>query len=234
VDPIGASVTLALAASAFFRTISGKREALTAGLWTAVSAFAIAALLPVPGASNTPAWLDNLAQIVCFLAFVASSYLIARMTYYVARIESHWPAIFTATSVAGMIVLYCATELRSTRAYPIEAGPTAASAWFAITVAVGLLPTHIAAIVGVMQIRDKDNLMVWLLAIYGAVGAVYPLLIVANHIGGGTRWQLSLLYPVVWLVLLISFGALSLAGVIGAYRTKHDDRVGVELAASAS
>jgi hypothetical protein len=183
--------------------------------------------------SIAAARLDNLAQIVCFLAFVASSYLIARMTYYVARIESHWPAIFTATSVAAMIVLYCATELHHTRAYPIEAGPGAASAWFAVAVAVGLLPTHIAAIVGVMQIRNKDNLMVWLLAIYGAVGAVYPLLTMANHIGGGaTRWTPSFYYPVVWSILLVSFGALSLAGVIGAYHAKHEGRVGVGLAAS--
>jgi hypothetical protein len=70
-------------------------------------------------------------------------------------------------------------------------------------------------------------------AIYCGVGAVYPLLIVANHIGtGATRWPLSLLYPFVWVILLISFGALSLAGVIGAYRAKQDGRVFGELSPS--
>jgi len=75
--------------------------------------------------------------------------------------------------------------------------------------------------------------MVWLLGTYGGVGAAYPLLIVANHLGTGPiRWPLSFLYPFVWVILLISFGALSLAGVIGAYRAKQDSRVMGELSPS--
>jgi hypothetical protein len=131
------------------------------------------------------------------------------------------------------VVLYGATELHHKQAFPIETAPGAVSAWFAIVVAVGLLPTHISAIIGVLEAEHKSSIMVWLLAIYGGVGAVYPLLIVANHIGtGATRWPLSFLYPFVWVILLISFGALSLAGVIGAYRAKQDGRVFGELSPS--
>jgi hypothetical protein len=35
--------------------------------------------------------------------------------------------------------------------------------------------------------------------------------------------------PFVWGILLISFGALALAGIIGAYRTKQDRRVNAGL-----
>jgi hypothetical protein len=42
-DPVGAAVALVLAASAFYRTIAGKREALTAGLWAAAFGLAISA-----------------------------------------------------------------------------------------------------------------------------------------------------------------------------------------------
>ena len=121
---------------------------------------------------------------------VISSYLIARMTYRVADIDSHWPVVFTVTSVTGMIALYCATELHHTQTLAIESVPGEASAWFAIAPAIGLLPTHISAIIGVLKMTHKDNLMVWLLAIYGGVGALYPLLIVADHIGTRTiRWS---------------------------------------------
>lgn len=232
-DPVGATVALTLAASAFYRTIIGKLETLTAGLWTAAVGMAIAGLLPLVRASKGIARLDSLAQIICFFAFVASSYLIAQMTYRVARIDSHWPLVCTVISMTGIIVLYGATELHHAQAFPIETAPGAASAWFAIVVAVGLLPTHISAIIGVLEAEHKSSIMVWLLAIYGGVGAVYPLLIVANHIGtGATRWPLSFLYPLVWVVLLISFGALSLAGVIGAYRANQDGRVFGELSRS--
>jgi hypothetical protein len=225
-DPVGAIVAIALAVSALYRTISGKREALTAGLWAAALAMGIAGLLPLGRSLKAIAELNDLAQMVCFGAFVVSSYLIARMTYRVARIESPWLLVFTVTSITGMVALYCATELRHTSQAPLESSPGAASTWFAIVAAVGLLPTHIAAVIGAVRAEHKSSIMVWLLAIYGGVGAVYPLLIVANHIGtGATRWPLSFLYPFVWVILLISFGALSLAGVIGAYRTKQDGRV---------
>jgi hypothetical protein len=62
--------------------------------------------------------------------------------------------------------------------------------------------------------------MMWLLAVYGVVGALYPVLIVADHIGTTTvRWQPSAFYPLVWGILLASFGALTIAGSIGAHRT---------------
>ena len=85
----------------------------------------------------------------------------------------------------------------------------------------GLLPTHIAAIIGVLGARHKDNLMVWLLAIYGGVGALNPVLIVVDHIGTHTvRWPLAFLYPFVWVIQLISFGALSVTGAISTHRAK--------------
>jgi hypothetical protein len=154
------------------------------------------------------------------------------MTYRVARIESYWPIAFTVTSMTGMVALYCATDLRHTQKFAIDSVPGAASAWFAIFFAIGLLPTHIAAIIGVLSVTQKDNLMVWLLAIYGGVGAVAPVFIVANHIGTHTvRWSTPFVYLFVWVIWLISFGALALAGAISTYRTKQAIASGQEILA---
>jgi hypothetical protein len=226
-DPIGAAVALVLAASATYRTITGKRENLTAGLWTAAFGLAISApVVTIDATLKSIIGLDSLSQLICYTAMVVSSYLIARMTYHVADIDSHWPIFFTVTSIVGMIALYCATELHSTQSLAIETVPGAASAWFALFYAIGLLPTHISAIIGVLQMTHKDAIMVWLLAIYGGVGAINPILIVADHIGTHTtRLPMSVIYPLVWVIQLISFGALSLAGIIGAYRARQNNRV---------
>jgi hypothetical protein len=226
-DPIGTAVALVLAASACYRTITGKREALTAGLWTAAFAMAVGALVvPLDAALNSITGLGSLSQLVSYPAMVISSYLVARMTYDVAGIDSRWPIFYTAISIAGMIALYSVTDLHHTQTLAIETQPGATSAWFAIFYAIGLFPTHISAIIGVLKMEHKDNLMVWLLAIYGGGGALNPVLIVADHIGTHTlRWPMSVTYPLVWGFLLISFGALSLAGVISSYRTKQDYQV---------
>jgi hypothetical protein len=226
-DPIGAAVALVLAASGLYRVIAGKRESLTVGLWAAAIGMAISAsVVPLDTALKGITGLDSLSQLICYSAMVLSSYLIARMTYHVADIYSHWPIFFTVASITGMIALYCTTDLQSTQTLAIETVPGAASAWFAVFYAIGLFPTHISAIIGVRRMAHKDNLMVWLLAVYGGVGALNPVLIVADHIGTHTlRWPLPVTYPLVWVILLISFGALALAGVISAYRTKRDHRV---------
>lgn len=226
-DPIGLVLALALAASAFYRMISGKRGDLTAGLLAAAVAMVGQALVgPLDTILKSVIGLDGLSQPISYSVTVISSYLIARMTYHVAGIDSRWPIVFTATSIAGMIALYCATDLHATQSLAIETVPGVASAWFAVFYAIGLLPTHISAIVGVLKIRHKEKLIVWLLAIYGAVGALNPVLIVADHIGTyALRWPMSFIYPLVWVILLISFGALSVAGVVGAYRTRQECRV---------
>ncbi|OHU47347.1 hypothetical protein BKG82_27235 [Mycobacteroides chelonae] len=223
-DPVGAAVAIVLAASALYRTLAGRREALTAGLWTAAVGMAVSALVvPLDAALKSLTGLDSLSQLLCYSAMVISSYLIARMTYHVADIDSRWPLVFTVTSITGMIALYSATDLRHIQTLAIETVPGAASAWFAIFYAIGLLPTHISAIIGVLKMTHKDNVMVWLLATYGAVGALNPILIVADHIGTYTlRWPLSVTYPLVWIILFISFGALAVAGVIGAHRSKQE------------
>jgi hypothetical protein len=227
-DQIGLALALVLTASAFYRTITGGCESLTAGLWAAAFAMVGQALVgPLDAALKSMTGLEGLSQPISYTATVISSYLIARMTYHVADIDSHWPILFTAASITGMIALYCATELHHTQSLAIETVPGAASAWFAIAYAIGLFPTHISAIIGVRRMAHKDNLMVWLLAIYGGVGALNPVLIVADHIGTHTlRWPtMPFIYPLVWVILLISFGALALAGVISAYRTKQDHHV---------
>lgn len=228
-DPIGFAVATVLAGSAFYRTLAGRREALTAGLWAAAIGMAIsAAVVPLDAALKSATGLDSLSQLICYSGMVLSSYLIARMTYHVADIDSRWPLVFTITSITGMLALYSATELRHIQTLAIETVPGAASAWFAVFYAIGLLPTHISAVIGVLKMNRKDNLMVWLLAIYGGVGALNPILIVADHLGTySLRWPLGVTYPLVWVILFISFGALSLAGIIGAYRSKHDERVPV-------
>lgn len=170
--PVGAATALVLAASACYRTIAGRREALTAGLWTAAFAMVVGALVvPLDAALNSITGLDNLSQLISYPAMVISSYLIARMTYDVAGIDSRWPIFYTAISIAGMIALYSVTDLHHTHTLAIETQPGATSAWFAIFYAIGLLPTHISAIIGVLKMEHKDNLIVWLLAIYGGVGA---------------------------------------------------------------
>jgi hypothetical protein len=222
-DPVAAAIALVLAASACYRTITGKREALTAGLWTAALALGVGALLAtLDAALNNITGLDNLSQQISYPAMVISSYLIARMTYDVAGIDSRWPTFYTAISIAGMIALYSVTELHRTQTLTIETVPGAASAWYAIALAIGVFPTHISAIIGVLKMTHKNNLMVWLLAIYGGVGALYPVLIVADHFGAkAPGWPVSVIYQLVNVILLISFGALSLAGVISVYRAEH-------------
>jgi hypothetical protein len=235
-DPIVATAAVVLAASALYRTLIGKRGAfLTAGLWTAALATVIGAVrVPLDTALKGLTGLDNLHQTVSYSVFIVSSYLIAQMTYYVAGIDSRWPIVFTVLSITGMIVLFFATDLSHGQTNNMQEVPGAASAWFLIAFAVGFFPTHISAIIGVLKMEHKDNVVVWLLAIYGGVGAVYPLLMVADRIGTHTaRWSYSVTGWLEWVIWSISMGALSAAGVIGAYRTTHDGRVGVELAASA-
>src|SRR5437588_4486295 len=132
-DLIGAAGAFVLAASACYRTIAGKREALTVGLWTAAFAMAVGAVgVPLDAALNSITGLDSLSQLIGYLAAVISSYLIARMTYDVAGIDSRWPIFYTATSIAGMIALYSVTDLHHTHTLAIETVPGATSAWFAI------------------------------------------------------------------------------------------------------
>jgi hypothetical protein len=123
-----------------------------------------------------------------------------------------------------MVTVYFATELHTTQSIALENVASAASAGFAIFLAVGLLPTHISAIIGVLRTKHRDTSMVWLLAIYGGVGAFYPIEITINHIDTqGLRWSLASLYSLNWVIQLVSFGALSLAGAIGVYRAGHGE-----------
>lgn len=220
VDPIGACVAAVLAAGALYRSITGLRGTFTAGLWTAAASMAVsAAVVPLDAALKSVTGLDSLSQLVCYSGMVVSSYLIAATTYRLAGINPTWPIVYTAVSIAGMLALYCATELRHTQTLAIETVPGAASAWFAIFYALGLLPTHIAAIIGIVKAKHKDTAMIWLLGIYGGIGALNPVLIVGDHIGTHTlRWPLSITYPLVWIILFISFTALSAAGIIAARR----------------
>ncbi|MBN7438816.1 hypothetical protein IUS38_24855 [Mycobacteroides abscessus subsp. abscessus] len=220
VDPIGIGVAAVLAAGALYRSVAGLRGTFTAGLWTAAVSMGIsAAVVPLDAALKSVTGLDSLSQLVCYSGMVLSSYLIAATTYRIAGINPTWPIVYTATSIAGMLALYCATELRHIQTLAIETVPGAASAWFAIFYALGLLPTHIAAIIGVAKAKHKDTAMIWLLGIYGGVGAVNPILIVGDHIGTHTlRWPLSITYPLVWVILFVSFAALSAAGIIAARR----------------
>lgn len=220
VDPIGVGVAAVLAAGALYRSIAGLRGTFTAGLWTAAASMAIsAAVVPLDAALKSVTGLDSLSQLVCYSGMVLSSYLVAATTYRIAGINPIWPIVYTATSITGMLALYCATELRHIQTLAIETVPGAASAWFAIFYALGLLPTHIAAIVGVVKAKHKDTAMIWLLGIYGGVGALNPLLIVGDHVGTHTlRWPLAVTYPLVWVILFVSFAALSAAGIIAARR----------------
>jgi hypothetical protein len=63
-------------------------------------------IVPLDAALKTITGLDSLAQPIGYSALVISSYLIARLTYEVADIESHWPITFTVTSITGMTALY--------------------------------------------------------------------------------------------------------------------------------
>ncbi|SIE35963.1 Uncharacterised protein [Mycobacteroides abscessus subsp. abscessus] len=62
-------------------------------------------------------------------------------TYRIAGINPTWPIVYTAVSITGMLALYCATERPHTATLAIETVPGAASAWFALFYALGLLPT---------------------------------------------------------------------------------------------
>lgn len=165
--------TLVLAASAVYRTMSGKNDTLTAGLWTAMLATGIAFFcIPIDDALQSVTGFSRLGQLLISLAFVASSYLVAKKVYYVARIDSLWPLIFTGASITGMLAVYGATDLHSQHSSwtagsgwaeisPIsewlDLSPGAASTWFAVAFALGVFPTHIAAIIGVLEVRQPDN-----------------------------------------------------------------------------
>lgn len=228
-DPIGAAVAAVLAAGALYRTLAGRRGAFTAGLWTAAVSMAIsAAVVPLDATLKSLTGLDSLSQLICYSGMVISSYLIAHTTYRIADIDPTWPLVYTVASIAGMLALYCSTELRHTQTVAIETAPGAASAWFALFYAAGLLPTHIAAIAGVLKAKHKDTLIIWLLAIYGGIGAINPVIIVGDHIGTHElRWPLAVTYPLVWVILFISFTALSAAGIIGA-RRQHSASLSTE------
>jgi hypothetical protein len=69
--------------------------------------------------------------------------------------------------------------------------------------------------------RESLTAGLWTAAFVMAMG-------VATHT---LRWSFSFIYLLVWVILLISFAALALAGVLGAYRTKQDLLVPAELPA---
>ncbi|GLE59585.1 hypothetical protein NJBCHELONAE_48980 [Mycobacteroides chelonae] len=216
-DPIGTACAAVLALAAIYRTALQAPQLLTVGLWvTSLSQLVSALVTTLDPPLMDSTGLANLSQIITYVLMVASSYIFARTTCRVAGLNTLWALVLTWVSIIGMCVVYLLTNLSTTPSLVVETVPGPPSYIFSWLLAAGLLPTHIAAIIGARK-GQKNRILFWLFGIYGGVGALYPLLMVLDRIDMYTlRWPLEATYPVVWTIQLISFAALSLAGVVGA------------------
>lgn len=215
-DPLGAACAVVLALAALYRTVVGAPKLLTIGLWVTSASQLVSALVTVldPRLMDLTG-LANVSQIITYVLMVLSSYIFAHVTCRLADLSLTWPLVFTWVSIVGMCAIYPITNLSTTPSLVVETIPGPASYVFSWLLSAGLLPTHVAAIIGAR--KGHDRVMFWLFGIYGGIGALYPLLMIIDRVDMYTlRWSLDVTYPVVWTIQLISFGALSLAGVIGA------------------
>ncbi|WP_078363061.1 hypothetical protein [Mycobacteroides chelonae] len=210
-DPLGTACAVVLALSAIYRTVVHAPWLLTIGLWvTSISQL-----------------VTNLSQIITYVLMVASSYIFARTTCEVADLNTRWALVITWVSIIGMCAVYLITNLSTTPSLVVETIPGPPSYVFSWLLAIGLLPTHIAAVIGAKRGVENRTLF-WLFGIYGVVGALYPLLMVLDRVDMYTlRWPLEATYSIVWTIQLVSFTALSLAGVIGARRYLQSDAANV-------
>ncbi|ORA57275.1 hypothetical protein [Mycobacteroides franklinii] len=216
-DPIGTACAVVLALAALYRTIVRAPVLLTVGLWVTSLSQLVSALVTTldPPLLDWTGWA-NLSQIITYVLMVASSYIFARTTCRVAGLNTLWALVITWVSIIGMSAVYLLTNLSTTPSLVVETIPGPPSYIFSWLLAVGLLPTHIAAVIGAKR-GVENRVLFWLFGIYGAVGALYPLLMVVDRIDMYTlRWPLETTYPVVWTIQLISFAALSAAGIVGA------------------
>ncbi|OHU55888.1 hypothetical protein BKG83_17055 [Mycobacteroides chelonae] len=218
-DPLGTVCAVVLALSAVYRTAVRAPWPLTIGLWVTSVSQLVSALVTTldPPLMDLTGWA-NLSQIITYVLMVASSYIFARTTCEVAGMNTLWALVITWASIIGMTAVYLITNLSTTPSLVVETIPGAPSYVFSWLLAVGLLPTHIAAVIGAKK-GQENRVLFWLFGIYGVVGALYPLLMVLDRVDMYTlRWPLEATYPIVWTIQLVSFTALSLAGVVGARR----------------
>lgn len=218
-DPLGTACAVVLALAALYRTAARAPWPLTAGLWVTSVSQLVSALVTTldPPLMDLTGWA-NLSQVITYVLMVASSYIFARTTCEVAGMNTLWALVITWASIIGMTAVYLITNLSTTPSLVVETIPGPPSYVFSWLLAVGLLPTHIAAVIGAKK-GQESRILFWLFGIYGVVGALYPLLMVLDRVDMYTlRWPLEATYPIVWTIQLVSFTALSLAGVVGARR----------------
>ena len=217
-EPLGIVCAAVLAFSALYRTAIQAPRALTTGLWVTSFSQLVSAFVSTldPPLMDFTGWA-NFSQIVTYVLMVGSSYIFARVTCRVAGLNTLWALTITWASIMGMCAVYLTTNLSTTPSLVVETIPGPPSYVFSWLLAAGLLPTHIAAIIGARK-GHQNRTLFWLFGIYGGAGALYPLLMVLDRTDMYTlRWPLETTYPIVWTVQLISFAALSAAGIIGAY-----------------
>lgn len=227
-DPLGTACAVVLALSAIYRTVVRAPWLLTIGLWVTSISQLVSALVTTldPPLMDLTGWA-NLSQIITYVLMVASSYIFARTTCEVADLNTRWALVITWVSIIGMCAVYLITNLSTTPSLVVETIPGPPSYVFSWLLAIGLLPTHIAAVIGAKRGVENRTLF-WLFGIYGVVGALYPLLMVLDRVDMYTlRWPLEATYSIVWTIQLVSFTALSLAGVIGARRYLQSDAANV-------
>lgn len=225
-DPLGTACAVVLALSALYRTVVRAPRLLTIGLWvTSVSQFVSALVTTLDPPLMELTGLANLSQIITYVLMVASSYIFARTTCEIAGLNTLWALVITWASIIGMSAVYLITNLSTTPSLVVETIPGPPSYVFSWLLSAGLLPTHIAAVIGAKR-GHQNRLLFWLFGIYGVIGALYPLLMVLDRVDMYTlRWSLEATYPIVWTIQLVSFTALSLAGVFGARRHSQSEDV---------
>lgn len=223
-DPLGTACAVVLALAALYRTVKRAPWPLTVGLWVTSASQLVSAFVTTldPPLMDLTGWA-NVSQIITYVLMVASSYIFARTTCEVADLNTFWALVITWTSIIGMCAVYLITNLSTTPSLVVETIPGPPSYVFSWLLAAGLLPTHIAAVVGAKKGQD-NRVLFWLFGIYGVIGALYPLLMVLDRVDMYTlRWPLEATYPIVWTIQLVSFTALSSAGVVGARRHIRSD-----------
>ncbi|SKM40404.1 Uncharacterised protein [Mycobacteroides abscessus subsp. massiliense] len=218
-DPLGTACAVVLALSALYRTVVRAPWLLTTGLWvTSVSQLVSALVTTLDPPLMELTGLANLSQIITYVLMVASSYIFAHTTCEVAGLNTLWALVITWASIIGMSAVYLITNLSTTPSLVVETIPGPPSYVFSWLLSAGLLPTHIAAVIGARR-GHQNRVLFWLFGIYGLVGGLYPLLMIVDRVDMYTlRWSLEATYPIVWTIQLVSFTALSLAGVVGARR----------------
>lgn len=216
-DELGIAAAIVVGAAACYRLHVRAPRFFTSGLILISATMLAGAFIdPLDTALAERTGLDNLAQLASYCALVLASFAFAHVWGKIGGLGLAAAASLTLVSIAGMLALYLATDLKSEQVPVLDALASPSGVAFDYFLALGLLPTHIMAVASALQLK-RSPIAASLFIIYGLAGAAYPVILLLMHPDTHTlTWPLKVTYPIVWAVLLASNAALAAAGVIGA------------------